>query len=81
MSAGKLTAHFASRHALITECTIELDQLESAADDAAQDALEHIALALRGVRYESLEGAENILGDSVPPDLAWEVLLWLRGSM
>ncbi|BEI85350.1 hypothetical protein CcaverHIS002_0507510 [Cutaneotrichosporon cavernicola] len=56
-------------------------QHESAADDAAQDALEHISLALRGLRYENLEGVENILGHSVPPDLAWEVLLWLRGSM
>ncbi|BEJ16084.1 hypothetical protein CspHIS471_0506890 [Cutaneotrichosporon sp. HIS471] len=81
VSAGKLTAHIASRHALITECTIELDKHESAADDAAQDALEHISLALRGLRYENLEGVENILGHSVPPDLAWEVLLWLRGSM
>lgn len=60
---------------------LELEKHETPADDAAQDVLEHMSLALRGLRYESLEGAENILGDSVPPDLAWEVLLWLRKSM
>lgn len=75
------TAHISSRHALITELIIELDSVMTPEDDLAQDTFEKMGLALKGCRYESLEGAENILGDSAPPDLAWEVLLWLRSTM
>lgn len=60
---------------------LELYPLNSEASDAAQDALDRIGLALAGTRYEALEGAETILGDSVRADIAGEVLAWLRGAM
>ncbi|RSH86607.1 Biotin/lipoate A/B protein ligase [Apiotrichum porosum] len=81
LSFGRVTAHVHSRHALIQSLVLELYPLNSEASDAAQDALDRIGLALAGTRYESLEDAETILGDSVRADIAGEVLAWLRGAI
>lgn len=81
LSFGRVTAHVHSRHALISSLILELYPVDSEAADSVQDTLDRIGLALVGTRYESLDGAETILGDSVRADVAGEVLVWLRGAM
>ncbi|KAL1411273.1 hypothetical protein Q8F55_002224 [Vanrija albida] len=77
LSIGRVTATLASRHALLTQFSLELAR----ADEDAQDALNAISTALIGKRYEALGGAEADVPADVPPALAAEVLGWLRTSM
>lgn len=85
LSCGRVRADVESRHGLVTAMTLEILGQAGAGgseqQDADQDALERIAHCCLGLRYEGLDGVGTFLGDSVRPDLSWEVVSWLQSHM
>lgn len=83
LSIGPVRADIESRHGRVTALALELerDGGEGAEADDAQDALDRIAACAKGLPYETLDGIGTFLGDSVRPDLSWEVVAWLQSHM
>ncbi|KAL7422195.1 hypothetical protein Q5752_002841 [Cryptotrichosporon argae] len=82
LSIGQVTASLTARHARITSLALALDPAPGAPGHA-QAALDELALALVGKRYESLEGADGVdwPADASRRELAAEVIRWLRTAM
>lgn len=88
LSCGKVRAEVESKHGVINAMTLDILDAEGEgvgdggrSRDEDQDALERIAQCCLGLRYETLDGVGTFLGDSVRPDLSWEVVSWLQSHM
>lgn len=83
LSCGEVRCEVESKHGVINSMTLEITSGGRGGEEQQEDedALERIAQCCLGLRYEGLDGVGTFLGDSVRPDLSWEVVSWLQSHM
>lgn len=83
LSCGEVRCDVESKHGVVTAMTLQIVRggRGGEAQQEDEDALERIAQCCLGLKYEGLDGVGTFLGDSVRPDLSWEVVSWLQSHM